>query len=138
VGSVLGTSSPGHREGCQTSADRSRPSRFAVGFAEPCPADQCPARQGLRERGDTQNLSPGQARCSAPAMGAARTVDVGIASLYQSSDRTIRRRAGMETERSRVSCVIAMILTAIAVLLPFVAFFVTVLTWQPSWGEGLR
>lgn len=42
-----GISSVSHHEGCQTPADRPRPRRFAVGFAEPCPADHRPAKQEL-------------------------------------------------------------------------------------------
>ena len=40
-----------HPEGRQTAAGRTRPSRFAVGFAEPCTADHRPAEQSLPPTG---------------------------------------------------------------------------------------
>ena len=40
-----------HPEGCQPPADAARPSRFAVGFAEPCTTDHRPAEQSLPTEG---------------------------------------------------------------------------------------
>ncbi len=44
----------------------------------------------------------------------------------------------MEDEGSRVSCVIAMILIAIAMLLPFAGLFILLLGWQPCCGDAVR
>ena len=42
----------------------------------------------------------------------------------------------MEDERSRVSCVIAMVLMAVALLLPLAIFVIAILAFQPSWGPA--
>jgi hypothetical protein len=44
----------------------------------------------------------------------------------------------MEDEGSRVSCVIAMILTAFAVLLPFIAWIIMAVAAAQDWDDALR
>ena len=46
-----------HPEGCQTVADSARPSRFAVGSAEPCTAGHRPAEQSLPPEGMTRTAT---------------------------------------------------------------------------------